>query len=77
MGVWLIGSDTLARSRFTLSPLAETVGRLVVLIGRPAPAGEGSQLDVDRLAYRERIAADPFAATFVRWRSGGHGFPIS
>ncbi|RKN42016.1 ArsR/SmtB family transcription factor [Micromonospora endolithica] len=66
MGLWLIGSDTLARSRFTVSPLAETVGRLLILVGRPTPAGERGWLDTHRRAYRDRIAADPFAALFVR-----------
>ncbi len=66
MGLWLIGADTLAQSRFTVSPLAETVGRLIMLAGRPGPPGEEGWLDVHRRAYHERVAADPFAATFVK-----------
>jgi hypothetical protein len=36
MGVWRIGADELADSRFVVSPLLETVGALMVLHrGRP------------------------------------------
>lgn len=63
--MWLIGPDTLARSRFTVSPLAETVGRLLMLAGRSVPDGERGWLEAHRPAYRDRIAGDPFAALFV------------
>ena len=66
MGVWVIGADTLAHSRFTVSPLAETVGRLLMLAGRQAPAGERGWLTTHLPAYRRRITADPFAALFVK-----------
>lgn len=41
MGWWLVGADTLARSRFVVSPLAETVARLMDLeAGTAACPGE-------------------------------------
>ncbi len=40
MGVWLVGADVLARSRFAISPLAETVGTLFVLRGAPNRPGQ-------------------------------------
>lgn len=59
MGVWRIGADELARSRFVVSPLLETVGALLVLRrGRP-------RLDLQdwyRMhapAYQRRLADDP------------------
>lgn len=59
MGVWRIGADELAGSRFVVSPLLETVGALLVLRrGRP-------RLDLQdwyrthRPAYRRLLAGDP------------------
>ncbi|HZC73469.1 MAG TPA: winged helix-turn-helix domain-containing protein [Jatrophihabitans sp.] len=59
MGVWRIGADELADSRFAVSPLLETVGALLVLQrGRP-------RLDLQdwyrthRPAYRRLLAEDP------------------
>jgi hypothetical protein len=59
MGVWRIGADELADSRFVVSPLIETVGALMVLHrGRP-------RLDLQdwyrthRPAYRQLLADDP------------------
>lgn len=75
MGVWLLGPDTLARSRFTLSPLAETVGCLKILIGRPAAAGTHGLFDEHRAAFRELLTADPFAAAFVRFAFGRTWMP--
>lgn len=58
MGVWRIGADELAGSRFVVSPLLETVGALLVLHrGRP-------RLDLQdwyrthRPAYRQLLADD-------------------
>ena len=33
MGNWIVGADVLARSRFAISPLAETVSALMALAG--------------------------------------------
>ncbi|MFI9117387.1 ArsR/SmtB family transcription factor [Streptomyces venezuelae] len=67
MGWWRIGTDTLAASRFTLSPLAETVASLKTLHagGRTHP-GERAWLDRHLPAYRQRLAAEPLDALLVR-----------
>jgi DNA-binding transcriptional ArsR family regulator len=59
MGVWRIGADELAESRFVVSPLLETVGALLVLVrGRP-------RLDLaqwyrtHRPAFQQLLAGDP------------------
>jgi len=66
MSVWLVDADVLARSRFRLSPFAETVGVLLVLLGvNPAPGQLADVADV-RAAFRERLARDPVEAAFAR-----------
>ncbi|MFI0791503.1 ArsR/SmtB family transcription factor [Micromonospora rubida] len=66
MGVWQIGTDTLAQSRFTVSALAETVANLHLLDGRAAAPGRRAHSPAQTAAYRERLAADPAVALFVR-----------
>ncbi|MET8222389.1 ArsR family transcriptional regulator [Streptomyces sp. NPDC005301] len=67
MGWWQVNADTLAGSRFVLSPLAETFGSLKVLhAGVGAHPGEHAWLDAHLPAYRERLAADPVTALLVR-----------
>jgi DNA-binding transcriptional ArsR family regulator len=67
MGWWQISTDTLAASRFMISPLAETTACLFALErGTPAHPGEREWLDTHRPAYRERLAADPRAARLLR-----------
>ncbi|WP_436739999.1 ArsR/SmtB family transcription factor [Streptomyces sp. BBFR102] len=67
MGWWLVGADTLATSRFVVSPLTETVARLMDLeTGTAAYPGERAWLDAHLAAYRARLAADPVAAAVVR-----------
>ncbi|MFH9571881.1 ArsR/SmtB family transcription factor [Streptomyces sp. NPDC017454] len=67
MGWWQISADTLARSRFVLSPLAETFACLKLLhadvAGHP---GERAWLDTHLPAYRRRLAGDPVTALLVR-----------
>lgn len=66
MGVWLIDADVLARSRFRLSPYAETVGVLLALLrgtGVPGQLTEPARL---RAAFRGQVARDPVVAAFVR-----------
>ncbi|QNP72112.1 helix-turn-helix transcriptional regulator [Streptomyces roseirectus] len=67
MGVWQVDADTLARSRFVLSPLAETFAALKLLhagVGRHP--GESRWLGAHLPAYRARLAADPVSAALVR-----------
>ncbi|WP_422774016.1 ArsR/SmtB family transcription factor [Plantactinospora sp. WMMC1484] len=66
MGLWLLDADVLARSRFAVSPLVETVAALKALDGHPTLPGQRSWIEAYSPAYRSRLAADPFAAAFVR-----------
>ncbi|MFJ4784493.1 helix-turn-helix domain-containing protein [Streptomyces sp. NPDC088794] len=67
MGWWQLNADTLARSRFVVSPFAETFAALKLLhAGTATHPGEQAWLR-DRLpGYRARLAADPVAAHLVR-----------
>ncbi|MFE1191494.1 ArsR/SmtB family transcription factor [Streptomyces olivaceoviridis] len=67
MGLWQIGTDTLARSRFVLSPFAETFASLKLLhAGTGSHPGEEAWLRAHLPGYRARLAADPVAAHLVR-----------
>ncbi|WP_328692675.1 helix-turn-helix domain-containing protein [Streptomyces phaeochromogenes] len=67
MGLWQIGTDTLARSRFVLSPFAETFASLRLLhAGTGAHPGEEAWLREHLPGYHARLAADPVAALVVR-----------
>ncbi|MGW2045072.1 ArsR family transcriptional regulator [Streptomyces sp. NPDC001858] len=67
MGWWQLNADTLARSRFVLSPLAETFASLKLLHARVgAHPGEQEWLHAHLPAYRARLAADPVTALLVR-----------
>lgn len=67
MGCWLVSADTLAESRFVVSPLAETTASLKTLErGTAAHPGERAWLDTYLPAYRERLAGDPVTALLVR-----------
>jgi DNA-binding transcriptional ArsR family regulator len=66
MGVWLVDADVLARSRFRVSPLAETVAALLVLRGGTPAPGQFGDVAGRRIAFRERLAGDPVAAAFTR-----------
>lgn len=66
MGVWLVGADVLARSRFRVSALAETVATLLVLRGRPNRPGQLTDAAGLRARFRARVAADPVAGPFLR-----------
>ncbi|MFF0890580.1 ArsR/SmtB family transcription factor [Streptomyces sp. NPDC003456] len=66
MGWWQINADTLAGSRFVISPFAEVFGCLRLLKGaRAAHPGERSWLDAHLPAYRARLARDPVTARLV------------
>ncbi|WP_432080958.1 ArsR/SmtB family transcription factor [Streptomyces sp. WAC 04229] len=67
MGWWQINADTLARSRFVVSPLAETFACLKLLhAGVAAHPGERAWLDARLPAYLRRLADDPVTALLVR-----------
>ncbi|MET8830609.1 helix-turn-helix domain-containing protein [Streptomyces sp. NPDC004610] len=67
MGWWQVNADTLARSRFLLSPLAETFAALKLLhAGTGSHPGEQAWLRAHLLAHRARLAADPVTALLVR-----------
>ncbi|MFI9172030.1 ArsR/SmtB family transcription factor [Streptomyces lincolnensis] len=67
MGWWQINADTLAGSRFVLSPLAEVFACLQLLHrGTPAHPGEQTWLRDHLPGYRARLAADPVTARLVR-----------
>jgi DNA-binding transcriptional ArsR family regulator len=67
MGWWKVSADTLAASRFVISPLAETTASLITLHqGTAAHPADRTWLDAHRPAYRERLAGDPVTAVAVR-----------
>ncbi|GGV44406.1 transcriptional regulator [Streptomyces longisporoflavus] len=71
MGWWQVNADTLAGSRFVVSPLAEATASLFSLERRTAGhPGERAWLDAHLPAYRERLAADPGLAELVRAAMG-------
>ncbi|MEU5882961.1 winged helix-turn-helix domain-containing protein [Spirillospora sp. NPDC047279] len=66
MGWWQINADTLARGRFTVSPLAETTAALKTLHRATAThPGERAWLDAHLPAYRRHLAADPVTAQLI------------
>ncbi|WP_327246336.1 ArsR/SmtB family transcription factor [Streptomyces sp. NBC_01320] len=72
MGLWQINTDTLAGSRFVVSPLAEAISALNALErGRAEHPGERAWLDAHLSGYRARQAADPVAARLVPAALGG------
>ncbi|QDY77882.1 winged helix-turn-helix domain-containing protein [Streptomyces qinzhouensis] len=67
MGLWQIGTDTLAGGRFALSPFAETFASLRLLhTGSGAHPGEEAWLRAHLPGYRARLAADPVTALLVQ-----------
>ncbi|MFF0695463.1 ArsR/SmtB family transcription factor [Streptomyces tendae] len=66
MGWWQINADTLARSRFVVSPLDETLACLKMLhAGVAGHPGERAWLAAHRPAHLRRMAADPVTALLV------------
>lgn len=66
MGLWLINTDTLARSRFLVSPFAETFASLKLLhSGTAAHPGEETWLRAHLPGYRALLAADPVTGPLV------------
>jgi DNA-binding transcriptional ArsR family regulator len=67
MGWWQVNADTLAQSRFVISPLAETTASLITLHrGDAAHPGDRAWLDAHRPGYRDRLARDPVTALLVQ-----------
>jgi len=67
MGWWHVGADTLAASRFVISPLAEATASFITLArGTAAHQGERAWLDAHLPGYHKRLAADPVTAELVR-----------
>jgi hypothetical protein len=67
VGWWQVNADTLARSRFVISPLAETFASLRLLhAGTATHPGERAWLTAHLPAYRHRLAHDPTTALLVR-----------
>ena len=67
MGWWQVDADTLAGSRFVVSPLAETTAALKVLHrASAAHPGERAWLDAHLPAYRALLARDPLSGLVVR-----------
>ncbi|MFJ8107247.1 ArsR/SmtB family transcription factor [Streptomyces sp. NPDC096132] len=76
MGWWQVDADTLARSRFVLSPLAETFASLRLLQwGVGAHPGEQEWLREQLPGYRAGPAADPVTALLIRSGLGRWGSP--
>jgi DNA-binding transcriptional ArsR family regulator len=89
MGWWRVSADTLAGSRFVISPLAETTASLLALErGAAAHPGERQWLDAHRGAYRGYARDHPVIPAIIRvaaarrWVPGlvtaapvGHGEP--
>ncbi|HEY9366984.1 transcriptional regulator [Streptomyces sp.] len=67
MGWWQIDADALAKSRFVVSPLAETIAALKAL-DHPAAGDPGERLwlGAHLPRYRARLARDPVDALLVR-----------
>jgi DNA-binding transcriptional ArsR family regulator len=73
LGWWKVGADTLAASRFVISPLAEATASLITLQREiAAHPGDRTWLDAHQRAYRERLAGDPVTALAVRAALGHH-----
>jgi DNA-binding transcriptional ArsR family regulator len=65
MGVWVVNAEVLASSRFSLSPLLETLAVLGQLAtGTPHPAHAAQHRTV-AAAFQDRVRADPFARALL------------
>jgi DNA-binding transcriptional ArsR family regulator len=67
MGWWQVSADTLARSRFVISALAETTASLLMLErGVAAHPGERRWLDAHQAAYRGYVKDHPDVPSLMR-----------
>jgi DNA-binding transcriptional ArsR family regulator len=68
MGWWQVNADTLARSRFVISPLAETTASLLALErGTAAHPGERHWLDAHQAGYRDYVKDHPYVPRLIRF----------
>ena len=75
MGWWKVSADTLAASRFVISPLAETTATLMTLERGPTGyPGVRAWFDLHQPAYRQRLAGDPITARALRAALGRRGW---
>lgn len=65
MGVWLVGADVLATSRFAVSPLAEALSALRTLAEGGPQLWERPWHEAHLPAFRQRVADDPFAVALL------------
>jgi DNA-binding transcriptional ArsR family regulator len=69
---WELSTETLARSRFVVSPLAETFASVKLLhAGSGTHPGEREWLRAHLPGYRQRLASDPVTALLMRSGIGG------
>jgi DNA-binding transcriptional ArsR family regulator len=77
MGVWLVDADVLAGSRFTVSPLIETINVLGLLATRDPQPWERAWLARHREAFAARLAADPFGRALTGTVLAGSWLPVA
>lgn len=70
-----LGPESVARSRFALSPLAETVGAMVTLARADEDPWLQPWASEHRPRFRRLLAGDPFAAGFVALASSTKWLP--
>lgn len=67
MGWWQVNADTVATSRFVISPLAETLACLITLLRSTAGSPAAREwLGRHQPAYRARLASDPVTELLLR-----------
>jgi DNA-binding transcriptional ArsR family regulator len=66
VGIWRIGIDELAQSRFQISAMTETVAALATLARGPVVPGLEEWVIAHRPAYQRRLESDSFMASFVK-----------
>jgi DNA-binding transcriptional ArsR family regulator len=76
VGWWQVNADTLARSRFVISPLAETTASLLALErGTAAHPGERRWLDAHQAAYLGYAKENPEVPRLLRFCLGRRWIP--
>ena len=75
MGIWRIGVDELAASRFVVSPMAETVAAFLLLSDGPAPPAHRAWRDQHRGAFRRYLDESPSASALVTHMAGVNWLP--
>jgi DNA-binding transcriptional ArsR family regulator len=77
MGWWKVSTDSLAGSRFVISPLAETTASLLALEGGTAAhPGERQWLDAHHAAYRDYVKDHPVIPALIRVAAGHRWIPM-